>query len=194
MRGWVVGGVGLLEKWRIRLSSASTGLELGLWLSLKKINDEYADKNLETLTKDVKNWKAKNDKLVNEITSVRRGFDKWRKWMYKFLMSQPCVFTPVSEARLIVIRICDQITTVCLKKRCHSFCLISLATNMLEGWDIFELMINLISLDETPSIDKNCHQKLWTKVEKKYDNNSYEQTLLSQLMYRSCEQKLITKA
>ena len=42
----------------------------------KEMNDESADKNLETLTKDVKNWKAKNDKLVNEITSVRRGFDK----------------------------------------------------------------------------------------------------------------------
>ena len=28
--------MGLLEKWRIRLSSASTGFELGLWLSLAK--------------------------------------------------------------------------------------------------------------------------------------------------------------
>ena len=34
----VGGWVGLLEKWRIRLSSASTGFELGLWLSLAIID------------------------------------------------------------------------------------------------------------------------------------------------------------
>ena len=32
--GWLGSRVGLLEKRRIRLSSASTGFELGLWLSL----------------------------------------------------------------------------------------------------------------------------------------------------------------
>ena len=50
---------------------------------MKKINDEYADKNLETLTKNLKDLRAKNEKMEKVITTVRHGVDNWRSEVKK---------------------------------------------------------------------------------------------------------------
>ena len=50
---------------------------------MKKINDEYADKNLETLTKNLKDLRAKNSKMEKVITTVRHGFDNRRSEVKK---------------------------------------------------------------------------------------------------------------
>ena len=47
------------------------------------INDESADKNLETLTENVKDLKARNDKPEKEIITVRHGVDNCRSEVIK---------------------------------------------------------------------------------------------------------------
>ena len=72
------------NKVNCNIKAAEKRITDGINDNLKKIiYDVSADKNFETLRKNVKDLKAKNDKLKKEITTVRHWVDNWRSEVNK---------------------------------------------------------------------------------------------------------------
>ena len=68
--------VGMDDKVNDKIKEDEKRIKDGINDDFKEIiNDESGDKKFEALIKDVENFKAKNDKLEKEITTVRRGVD-----------------------------------------------------------------------------------------------------------------------
>ena len=71
--------VGLDDKVNYKIENAEKCIKIGINDEFKEIiNDEAVDKKLESLTKNIKDFQTKNEKLEAEIISVRHGVDNWR--------------------------------------------------------------------------------------------------------------------
>ena len=71
--------VGMDDKVNDKIKEDEKRIKDGINDDFKEIiNDESGDKKFEALIKDVENFKAKNDKLEKEITTVRQGVYNWR--------------------------------------------------------------------------------------------------------------------